>query len=133
MSAHPTPSELTEEPTRSLDAMTYSPGVIGWWGLRHRDGWWVGSSAGANTYDDIYLARVALTILWQRDGGKSINYKIERFAGANIITGDFTPQKSAEDAIKDYEENAEVRRADGGSESSPTSDSPKGSKQSEKL
>ena len=115
MSAHPTPSELTEEPTRSLDAMTCSPGVIGWWGLRHKDGWWVGTSEGANTYDDIYLARVALTILWQRDGGKALNYKIERFTGANIIAGDFTPQKSAEDAIKDYEENDKdlARRASG--------------------
>jgi hypothetical protein len=45
----------------------------------------VGTSEGANTYDDIYFARVALTILWQRDGGKAINYKIERFTSANII------------------------------------------------
>lgn len=106
MSANPTPSELTEEPTRSFDAMTCSPGVIGWWGLRHKDGWWVGTSQGANTYNDIYLARVALTILWQRDAGKALNYKIERFTGASIIAGDFTPQKSAVDAIKDYEENS---------------------------
>lgn len=107
MTAHPTPSELTKKPKRSLDTMTCSPGVIGWWGIRHKDGWWVGTSEGANTYDDIYLARVALTILWQRDVGKALNYKIERFTGANIIAGDFTPQKSAEDAIQDYEKNAQ--------------------------
>lgn len=98
--------QTSYEPTRSLNQMTCSPGVIGWLGIQHKDGWWVGTSKGANTYNDISLARLALTILWQRDGGNALNYSIKPFTGANIIAGEFTPQKSAEDAIKDYEANA---------------------------
>lgn len=86
--------------------MNTSPGRIGWWGIKHRDGWWVGTNKGANTYEDHYFARMALTILWQMEGGKACCYKIEKFTGANIIAGEFTPNKSAEQAIRDYERTA---------------------------
>tara|TARA_S200002703_G_scaffold93880_1_gene81069 strand:+ start:1459 stop:1788 length:330 start_codon:yes stop_codon:yes gene_type:complete len=82
-----------------------SPDRIGWWALRHRDGWWVGTDKGVNCYEDHDFARVALTILWQREGGRVVNYRIERFTGANVIAGEFTPQKSGEQAIRDYEAN----------------------------
>lgn len=104
-------TESTQTP-ESLESPLCSPGVIGWWGLRHKDGWWAGTSKGANTYHDREFARLALTILWQREGGKALDYKIERFTGANIIDGDFTPRKSAEDAIKEYEENASTPAQD---------------------
>ena len=89
--------------------MTCKPGVIGWWGLRHKDGWWVGTEKGANTYKDRTFAKMALTILWQREGGGPLNFKIEEFTGANIFKGDFTPKKSAEQAIDDYERTAKPR------------------------
>jgi len=79
------------------------PGRIGWWGIRHHGGWWVGSDKGANTYEDRYFARIAMTLLWQREGGRVCHYAVERFTGANIIAGEFTPKKSAEQAITDYE------------------------------
>lgn len=87
------------------------PGRVGWWALQHRDGWWVGTDRGVNCYNTHEFARVALTILWQREGGGAINYRVKRFTGANIVAGDFTPKKTAEQAIKDYEANTPTTRA----------------------
>ena len=93
-------------------APSCSPDRVGWWAIRHRDGWWVGTEAGVTCYEEHDFARLALTIVWQRDGGKACRFRIERFTGANIIAGDFTPEKSGEQAIKDYEANDQDNRAD---------------------
>lgn len=92
-----------DEPT---DAdITCLPGIEGWFGIRHNDGWWVGTDEGPNTYEEMDAARMAMTILWQREGGGALDYKIERFAGAAKKVGEFTPLKSGEDAIREYEGN----------------------------
>jgi hypothetical protein len=77
---------------------------IGAHAIRHTDGWWVGNDKGILCYKDHYLARVALTILWQRDGGKKLNYSIQTFTGADTINGTHTPKFSAEEAINNYED-----------------------------
>lgn len=81
----------------------YGHSVVGDWALQHKGGWWAGSDDGATTYPDYYHAQVALTILWQRDGGRALHFAIERFTGANIMTGDFTLTKGAAEAIDDFE------------------------------
>ena len=75
----------------------------GWWAIRHIDGWWVGNNEGVLCYEEEEVGRAALTILWQRDGGGRPPYKLKRFTEANKITGKHTPEKSAVQALKDYE------------------------------
>jgi hypothetical protein len=77
---------------------------VGWLALRHREGWWVGTEGGTTCYKDRQIARAALTILWQRDDGRRIpQFRIETFTGAEVNIGDWTPKKSAEQALSDYE------------------------------
>lgn len=75
----------------------------GWWAVRHRDGWWVGTEQGVPCYEERLWAQYALTIIWQRDGGKGVNFRVALFTGANVVTGEYTPIKSAEQALADYE------------------------------
>ena len=79
------------------------PNQIGWFAIRHKDGWWVGTDAGATCYKERALARYALTIIWQREGGEQLDYRIEPFTGADVDAGEHTPEKSAEDAMRDYD------------------------------
>jgi hypothetical protein len=76
---------------------------IGWHALQHKDGWWVGTDEGVVCYEDHEMARIALTILWQRDGGQALNYIIKVFTGADTKAGEHTPKFTAEEAIKRYE------------------------------
>lgn len=76
---------------------------IGWEAIQHKDGWWVGNDKGVICYNDHELARVALTILWQRDGGGTLTYEIKVFTGANQDAGEHTPKFSAEEALARYE------------------------------
>ncbi len=76
---------------------------IGWDAIKHKDGWWVGTDKGVTCYNDHELARAALTIIWQREGGRQLNYRIMKFTGADINTGEYTPKKSAVQALQDYE------------------------------
>ena len=79
---------------------------IGWDAIQHKDGWWVGSDRGVTCYADHDLARAALTIIWQREGGRQLSYRIKPFTGANKAAGEHTPPKSAVDALRDYEAKA---------------------------
>lgn len=92
----------TDAQRRSLHDMA-SCDRIGWDAIQHRDGWWVGTDKGVTCYGDHELARVALTIIWQREGGRQLNYRIRPFAGANVANGEHTPWLSAVDALKRYE------------------------------
>lgn len=76
---------------------------IGWLALRHKDGWWAGTEEGVTCYGDPELARVALTVAWQRDGGRSLNFRIQTFQGDAVKAGDYTPRFSAEEALSRYE------------------------------
>jgi hypothetical protein len=76
---------------------------IGWDAIQHKDGWWVGTHKGVTCYGDHELARVALTIIWQREGGKQLNYRIKPFTGANVQNGEHTQKLSAVEALKRYE------------------------------
>lgn len=78
------------------------PGRIGWFAIRHKDGWWVGTDKGVTCYADRKLARYALTLVWQRDGGGVLNYRVRKYTGATVPAGEHTPIKSAEQALKDY-------------------------------
>ena len=90
---------------RSLHAVV-SCDRIGWDAIQHKDGWWVGTEKGVTCYADHDLARAALTIIWQREGGRQLNYRIKPFTGANVAAGEHTPPKSAVDALRDYEAKA---------------------------
>jgi len=90
---------MTEEQRKELVQVNHP----GWFAIQHKDGWWVGTEAGVICYRDMDLAKVALTIHWQRDGGKQLNFRISRYCKADILTGEYTPEKSAEQALKDYE------------------------------
>ena len=79
---------------------------IGWDAIQHKDGWWVGSSDGVKCYADHEPARAALTIIWQREGGRELNYRIKPFTGANRLAGEHTPKKTAVEALRDYEGKA---------------------------
>jgi hypothetical protein len=77
---------------------------IGWSAIRHKDGWWVGTEKGVTCYNDRMLARMALTLIWQRDGGEELNFSIEKYtkvANKNVAP-DFTPNFSAEEALNGY-------------------------------
>jgi hypothetical protein len=76
---------------------------VGWEAIQHKDGWWVGTDKGVTCYRDRMLASAALTIYWQRDGGKQLNFRIKTFTGADCKTGEYTPVKSAAQALQDYE------------------------------
>lgn len=79
---------------------------IGWYALRHRDGWWLGNSQGVACYGELETAKAALTIAWQRDGGVKCNFHIAVYGGEELKeTGEYTPKLSAHDAISDYERN----------------------------
>lgn len=76
---------------------------IGWDAIQHLDGWWVGTENGVPCYEDHMIARAALTILWQMDGGRKLNYRIKKFTGADTITGKQTTKYTAKEAIERYE------------------------------
>ena len=76
---------------------------IGWYALKHKDGWWVGTDEGVLCYEDRYMARIAMTIVWQRDGGGTLEYEIQVFTGADKKAGEHTPTFTAEEALKRYE------------------------------
>lgn len=77
----------------------------GWYCLRHKDGWYVGHAEGILCYKDHGFARVALTILWQRDGGGAVCYKIETYQGEPLVeAGEHSFKLSAVAAIRNYEE-----------------------------
>jgi hypothetical protein len=79
---------------------------VGWEAIKHKDGWWVGTEKGVTCYGDHELARVALTLIWQRDGGKKLNFKIEKYTDiANTLGPDYTPEYGAEEALQRYEKN----------------------------
>jgi len=105
----PTTSESTQDAARahgsSLQRLV-SCDRIGWDAIQHKDGWWVGTDKGVTCYEDHELARVALTIIWQREGGRQLNYRIKTFTGANVQNGEHTPKLSAVDALKRYEAKA---------------------------
>ena len=86
------------------------PNRIGWEAIQHKDGWWVGTDKGVTCYGDHDLARYALTVIWQREGGRQVNYKIKPFTGADRLAGEHTPLKSAEEAMLDYEDPAGAKR-----------------------
>lgn len=76
---------------------------LGWEAIQHKDGWWVGTDEGVPCYGTHALARVALTIVWQREGGHQlINYRICKFTGANVVNGEHTPKLSAVEALTRY-------------------------------
>lgn len=108
-------TELPQAPSgestrRSLHAVV-SCDRIGWYAIQHKDGWWVGTEKGVTCYADRDLARAALTIIWQREGGRQLNYRIKLFTGANVAAGEHTPPKSAMDALRDYEAKAANEKA----------------------
>lgn len=76
----------------------------GWFAIRHRDGWWVGTDEGVTCYAEHELASAAMTILWLREGGRRLDYWVTRFPGESVkLAGDHTPKHSLEEALALYE------------------------------
>lgn len=85
---------------------------IGWLAIQHKEGWWVGNDKGVFCFNpsEPQLAKAALTIVWQRDGGKQLNFRIATFTGADTKAGEYIPLKSGEQAMKDYEAQAKFEK-----------------------
>jgi hypothetical protein len=75
----------------------------GWWAIADKRGGWVGNDKGVLCYEDEEIARAALTIVWQMEGGGALNFELKRFTEANTKTGDYDFKKSAVEALSDYE------------------------------
>lgn len=79
---------------------------VGWECLKHKDGWLVGTSEGVTCYGDHMLARAALTIAWQRDGGRQLNYRIVTLTEADLDrydAGEYAPKYAGVHALYRYE------------------------------
>lgn len=93
-----------QKPTKAELANMVDTNRVGWEAIRHKDGWWVGTEKGVTCYSEHDLARMALTIVWQRDGGQALNFRIEKYtkvANKNVAP-DYTPKYSAEEAMNGY-------------------------------
>ena len=89
--------------------VSIEPNRKGWHAVRHRDGWWVGSKAGVTCYENRIDARAAMTILWQREGGKKLNYSVAVFPGNPMKdVGEHCPTSSAVEAINRYERKTNI-------------------------
>lgn len=75
---------------------------IGWAAIQHKDGWWVGTKDGVTCFGEPDLAKAALTIIWQREGGNRLDYRIRVFMGADHYAGEHTPKYSVEEALARY-------------------------------
>lgn len=77
---------------------------VGWYCLRHKDGWFVGTEDGVTCYRQHDIARAALTIAIERERGRWNTYRIETFrTGALVKKGEHTPELSAAQALKNLE------------------------------
>lgn len=76
----------------------------GWFCLRHRDGWLVGTEQGVTCYRQEYLAKAALTFACEREKGRRM-YRIVVFNRTKdlVNTGEHTPMLSASEAWKSIE------------------------------
>lgn len=71
----------------------------GWYCLRHKKGWLVGTKEGVTCYRHQYLAKAALTFACEREKGR-IMYRIDVFKRTKdlVNTGEHTPMLSADEA-----------------------------------
>ena len=97
-----TPIEMSESDIKAMVAKN----VIGWFAIRHKEGWWVGNEDGVTCYGLRELAQYALTIIWQREGGRRLDYRIHRFTGVTHANGVHEPKYSAEEALNRYEKES---------------------------
>jgi hypothetical protein len=84
---------------------------VGWEAIQHKDGWWVGTDKGVTCYGDHEIARAALTLVWQRDGGRQLNFRIKEYtqvADTNVAP-DYTPKYSAEEALNNYKPRRRIK------------------------
>lgn len=76
----------------------------GWYCIRHDEGWMIGTQEGVFCFETMETAKLALTIVWQRDGGGQLKFRIDTFKGpVKKRPDDYTPQLTAEEALKRYE------------------------------
>jgi hypothetical protein len=76
---------------------------IGWFAIQHsKEGWWIGTPKGVTCYKDHDLARVALTMIWQMDGGKELMYSVKPFTGASRRITDHICEIDGAEAMARY-------------------------------
>ena len=79
---------------------------IGAYAIKHDDGHWMGNNEGVCCYRDHYIARGALTIIWQAYGGGAMKFSIQKYDGTgNVFSGEDKITRPIEEVIKDYEES----------------------------
>lgn len=102
---------MSKKNKKDLEAMV-AVNRVGWEAIQHKEGWWVGTEKGVTCYGDHELARMALTLVWQRDGGRILNFRIKEYTQVadNNVAPDYTPKYSAEEALKNYEPRRPMRR-----------------------
>jgi hypothetical protein len=75
-----------------------APNQPGWFALKHKDGWWVGTKSGVTCYRDKQIAMAANTVAFEREGRKWV-YRICEFTAADkaslVQNGEHTPKFSA--------------------------------------
>jgi len=74
----------------------------GWWAVRHKDGWWPGDENGVPCWEDKEIARLAMTMCWQRDGGGKLNWVVDQFTEVTHKTGEYEPKYTFDEAMKRY-------------------------------
>jgi hypothetical protein len=76
----------------------------GWYCLRHKDGWLVGTEKGVTCYRQEYIAKAALTFACERENGRMV-YKIDTFRLTKDLkpAGEHTPLLLADEAWKNLE------------------------------
>ena len=79
-------------------------GRQGWFGIRHKEeGWWIGGKEGPHTYEDMELAKAAMTIAREMLRPKILPLEIARFDGADRRLDDIVAKINGEEAIKRIE------------------------------
>jgi hypothetical protein len=103
------PINPTAQPTPDLQAQIL-PNRIGWYAIKHRDGWFIGTASGVTCYATEELARAANTIanerVWDQGSGYPYPFRIQVFTEACHPNGEHTPKRSASAAVRNIERRA---------------------------
>ncbi len=94
---------------KNKEQIQIAPNQPGWFALKHKDGWWVGTASGVTCYRDKRIAMAANTVVYEREGRK-LRYRICEFTTADrasiVYIGEHTPPIDAATAMQRIEGRA---------------------------
>ena len=102
---------MSDELKKTMEELRLKMAInrVDWWGVQHKDGWWMGTEEGVITFEDFDWARAFNTIMWQWDYGPRVwpfRVKILGELPTRKKEGDWVPKRSARAALKFYERQA---------------------------